>query len=206
MRLNEALSHIREIREVVSRSETFRGYRSIPIAFSGLLALAAGLVQSRLIAEPVRRLEWYFALWIGAAVVSVIAAGTGVWIHHRRHVTVTRTRLTWLAVEQFAPCLVAGAAVTVVLFIAAPESLWILPGLWSVLFSLGVLGASRLLGRTICLAGAWYLAAGLLCLGLARGEAAFSPWAMAGSFGGGQLLTAAILYFTLERNDERRES
>jgi hypothetical protein len=33
----------------------------------------------------------------------------------------------------------------------------------------------------------------------ARGEHAFSPWAMAAAFGGGQLLMAVILYVQLER-------
>jgi hypothetical protein len=32
-----------------------------------------------------------------------------------------------------------------------------------------------------------------------RGEVALSPWLMGIIFGGGQLLTAAILYLTLER-------
>jgi hypothetical protein len=43
---------------------------------------------------------------------------------------------------------------------------------------------------------------GIMCLALARGDAALSPWAMGAPFGLGQLATAAVLYWTLERNDE----
>jgi hypothetical protein len=39
---------------------------------------------------------------------------------------------------------------------------------------------------------------------LARGTHMFSPWAMALTFGVGQLLAAAVLYWNLERNHGRR--
>src|SRR5437870_2077578 len=38
MDLQEALSQISEIRQQVARSETFRGYRAAPVAFSGVVA------------------------------------------------------------------------------------------------------------------------------------------------------------------------
>jgi hypothetical protein len=47
----------------------------------------------------------------------------------------------------------------------------------------------------------FYLAAGLTSLTLARGDAAFSPWAMGLSFGIGQFLAAGVLYRTLECRD-----
>ena len=50
-------------------------------------------------------------------------------------------------------------------------------------------------------AALFYLAAGLTSLTLARGDAAFSPWAMGLSFGIGQFLAAAVLYRTLECRD-----
>ena len=40
----------------------------------------------------------------------------------------------------------------------------------------------------------------LTVLALARGDAAMSPWAMALPFGVGQMLAAAVLYSTLERD------
>ena len=61
--------------------------------------------------------------------------------------------LTWLALEQFCPCLVAGALLTIVLVRAAPESLWMLPGLWQILYSLGIFASCRLLPRADLLGG-----------------------------------------------------
>ena len=49
--------------------------------------------------------------------------------------------------------------------------------------------------------GVFYMAAGAVSLAWAQGPNAFSPWAMGVPFGVGQLLTAAMLYWTLERRD-----
>ena len=40
--LHEALERIAEIRHQMARTEVFRGYRALPVAFSGALAVAAG--------------------------------------------------------------------------------------------------------------------------------------------------------------------
>ena len=78
--------------------------------------------------------------------------------------------------------------------------------LWAILFSLGVFASSRQLPPSATLVALYYLVSGVICLALARGEHAFSPWAMAATFGVGQLLTAVVLYFGLERADGRREA
>jgi predicted membrane channel-forming protein YqfA (hemolysin III family) len=102
-------------------------------------------------------------------------------------------------VKQFLPSIAAGALLTCALVRFAEESLWMLPGLWAMLFSLGVFASCRLLPRATFWSGVYYLVAGFAALAFARDAAAFSPWAMVGTFGVGQLLTAGILYFTLER-------
>ena len=83
---------------------------------------------------------------------------------------------------------------TVVLFYAAPAELWLLPGLWQILFSLGVFASRGSLPPAIALVGFWYLACGLASLALAGGAHAFSPWAMGVPFGIGQALLAVIIY------------
>jgi hypothetical protein len=107
-----------------------------------------------------------------------------------------------MAVEQFLPSFAAGALLTGVLAYAAPADLWMLPGLWQIVFSLGVFASCRFLPRPIAAAGVWYLATGLLCL--AMGDArALSPWTMGISYGVGQSMVAGILYRTAgEGRDE----
>ena len=107
--------------------------------------------------------------------------------------------MTWLAVGQFAPCLLAGALVTIAIVRHAPEHAVLLPGLWQVFFSLGVFASCRLLPKAIVLVGVFYLVAGIVNLSRTEDLLALSPWAMAIPFCIGQLGTAALLYWNLER-------
>lgn len=200
MELREALTQITEIRLQLARTEVFRGYRAMPVAFSGVVALVAGLIQAAAIADPVEQIGPYLALWIGAAAVSALAAGVEMLIRARIATSRLTRELTWLALEQFCPSLIAGALLTIVLVRVAPENVWMLPGLWQIVFSLGIFASCRLLPRATWWVGVFYLAAGLSVLTLARGDAALSPWAMAVPFGAGQWLAAAVLYATLERD------
>jgi hypothetical protein len=100
------------------------------------------------------------------------------------------------AVEQFLPALATGVLLTlVVLRHYTPTTFWMLPGLWQIIFSLGVFASCRFLPRLMLIAGFWYLATGLLSLFLGNARA-LAPWTMGLAFGGGQLLIAAILSFT----------
>jgi hypothetical protein len=83
----------------------------------------------------------------------------------------------------------------------APETLWMLPGLWQVLVSLGVFASVRLLPRSIAFAGAWYFLSGFAVLVLASQSHALSPWTMGLPFVVGQVLMAALLYFASGEND-----
>jgi hypothetical protein len=69
-----------------------------------------------------------------------------------------------------------------------------LPGLWQIVFSLGLFASCRSLPRAMFAAAVWYLAAGLGSLAFASGDHAFSPYAMAVPYGIGQSLIALVLY------------
>jgi hypothetical protein len=200
MELRDALTQITEIRLQLARTEVFRGYRAMPVAFSGGVALLAALIQTATIADPVAGIGAYLGLWIGAAVVSALAAGLEMMIRARNAASTMTRELTWLALEQFCPCLIGGALVTVVLLRAAPESLWMLPGLWQIFYSLGIFASCRLLPRPTFWVAVFYLGTGLAVLALPHGDHSLSPWAMGVPFGVGQWLAAAVLYCTLERD------
>jgi hypothetical protein len=91
--------------------------------------------------------------------------------------------------------------VTFVLVRYVPESVWILPGLWQVVFSLGVFSSCRFLPRPMLAAGVWYLLTGLICI--ATGDSrALSPWAMGIPFGVGQLLVAGVVLFRAQEGGD----
>jgi hypothetical protein len=132
-------------------------------------------------------------LWIGTAVVSVAIVGLEAVRRSRRVHSGLADDMIQAAAEQFLPAAVAGALLTFVILRVAPESLWMLPGLWQVVFSLGVFASCRSLPRPMIAVAVWYLVSGLACLALAKGAGAFSPWAMGAPFGVGQVLAALLL-------------
>ena len=75
-----------------------------------------------------------------------------------------------------------------------------LPGLWQVVYSLGIFASCRLLPRPTFWVAVFYLASGLAVLAAARGarRSRRGRWAL--PFGAGQFLAAAVLYCTLERD------
>jgi len=197
--LRDALSQIAEIRSRVAAAERFRGYRAAPVAVTGLLAVLVAAVQPLVLPTPTEQVGGYLWLWLCTAAVGAAVAGSGIWLRHRRSRNPLAKQLTWLAVGQFAPCLAAGAVVTAVILRNAPEHAPLLPGLWQVFFSLGVFASCRLLPPAVAAVGVVYLLAGAVNLALAGGPHALNPWAMGLPFGFGQLLTAAVLYWNLER-------
>jgi hypothetical protein len=200
--LRQALVDIAEIRSQIARTEQCRALRSASVGFSGVLALIAAAIQGIWIPAPEEQVERYLGLWTVTAVLGfAVPAGRLVLRYYRSESAPLRS-VTLLAFEQIAPPLVAGALLTYTFYRTAPESLWLLPGLWSVLFSLCVFASHHLFPRATVLVGLYYLVAGFLCLLFARGEAAFSAWAMVGTFGVGQLLAAAVLYTEWERRDD----
>lgn len=205
MELRQALAQVSEIREQLARTEVFRGYRSLTVAFSGLVGLATAVIQAVWLPQPSESLGAYLALWIVAAAINIVVVGAEMWNRARLAQTDLARRTTLFAVEQFLPSLVAGGLVTFVIANSARESAWMLPGLWAVLFSLGIFASCRLLPRAVFIVAAWYLAAGIVGLACGQGDAALSPWIMGICFGGGQLLAAIVLHVTLERTNRRME-
>ncbi len=201
MELREALCQISDIRRQIARTEVFRGYRSMTVGISGVLGLLAAAFQSQWIASAQSELRQYLCLWISVAAASLIVAGAELyWQAHHAGPGLAR-EMTLLAIEQFLPCLIVGALLTLCIYRGSPQVAWMLPGLWSLTFSLGVFASCRLLPRQVFWVGVYYLVCGGGWLLYGQEGNAFSPWQMAISFGGGQLICATILYRNLERTN-----
>ncbi len=149
--------------------------------------------QALWLPRPDAQVGLYVTLWGATAVISVTLIGLDMVLRSRRLHSGLAQEMIWAAVEQFLPAGVAGGLLTLVLLQYSPDDLWMLPGLWQIVFSLGVFACCRFLPRAIFAVGIWYLVAGLACLVFAQGAQAFSPWAMGVPYGVGQLLVAAIL-------------
>ena len=194
--LQEALSEIQTIRSQVARGTEFRGYGPASIAVSGILALLVAAAQAAWMTKHARiDLTTWLSVWAGTAAVSVLLTGLETFVRARRvHVGFAR-EMVQSAIEQFLPAVTVGFLLTVVMVRAAPQDCWMLPGLWQLIFSLGVFASCRFLPRQMFAVGVWYLAAGLTCVAIGSVTRTLSPWTMGIPFGVGQLFVAGVLQF-----------
>src|SRR6195256_4961939 len=158
--LDKALADIFAIRSQIAAGTAFRGYGPAAVAATGGLALLTALIQFLWLDDPTGHPFVFFSGWAATALVS----GAMIWIEmqarSRRHHSGLADAMIHQAVEQFLPPGIAGALLVVMLWKFAPETLWMLPGLWQVFVSLGVFASVRSLPRTVAFAGAWYFVAG----------------------------------------------
>jgi hypothetical protein len=199
--LDKALADIFAIRSQIAAGTAFRGYGPAAVAATGGLALATAIVQFLWLDDPTAHPFAFFAGWTAAALVSGGMIWTEMQARSRRHHSGLADVMIHQAIEQFLPAGIAGVLLAVMLLKFAPETLWMLPGLWQVLVSLGIFASVRSLPRTVAFAGAWYFVAGFGCLLLASQSHVLSPWTMGLPFVIGQLLMAAILHFASGDHD-----
>jgi predicted benzoate:H+ symporter BenE len=193
--LNKALTDIASIRRQMAHSTEFRGYGPATLAGTGLLAVAAAGAQAFWLPDPANHIQGYLSIWIGTAVLSAALISAQMFTRSRRVHSGMADEMIRMAVEQFLPSVAAGLLITLVVVRYVPAALWMLPGIWQVIFSLGVFSSCRFLPRPIVTVGGWYLMTGLACIALADSRA-LSPWAMGVPYSVGQALVAGILLCT----------
>ncbi|HEY5213259.1 MAG TPA: hypothetical protein VIJ38_09580 [Acidobacteriaceae bacterium] len=193
--LYKALGDISSIRKQLANTTEFRGYGPATLAATGVFAILAASAQERWLPDPATHISAYLGIWISTAVLSAGLTGVQMYTRSRRIHSALSNEMLRMAVEQFVPSAAAGLLVTIVLLRYVPSATWMLPGMWQVIFALGVFSSCRFLPRPMIAAGAWYLFTGLSCLAMGDSRA-LSPWAMGISYGAGQLLVSAILLFS----------
>jgi hypothetical protein len=199
--LDKALADIIAIRSQLAAGTAFAGYGPAAVFATAGVALITAILQYFLLDDPTHKPLAFFLGWALAALSSSAMILIEMVARSRRHHSGLADAMIHQAVEQFLPSAVAGGLLAAMLWKFAPETLWLLPGLWQVLVSLGVFASVRSLPRTVALAGAWYFVAGFAVLLLASQSHALSPWTMGLPFVIGQSLMATILYFASGERD-----
>jgi len=169
--LNKALGDISSIRRQVAHSTEFRGYGPATLAGTGALAIAAAWAQALMVPDPANHIAAYLVIWIWTAALSASIIGMEMYARTRRIHSGMADEMIRMAVEQFLPSVGVGALLTFVLVRFVPGALWMIPGMWQVIFSLGVFSSCRFLPRPVAVVGAWYLLTGLACISLADNRA-----------------------------------
>lgn len=199
--LDKALADIFAIRAQIAAGTAFRGYGPAALAGTAGLASVTTILQLLWLDDPNNHLLAFFSGWIATALLSGMIIWLEMRARSRRHHSGLADAMIRQAVEQFVPAGVAGALLAVTLWMFAPATLWMLPGLWQILVSLGIFASARMLPRTVALGGAWYFVAGFCVLALSGQTQSVSPVTMGLPFVVGQLLMAALLRFASGDDD-----
>lgn len=199
--LDKALADIVAIRSQIAAGTAFRGYGAATMAATGAVALLTSFLQASLLDDPSGEPVTFFVGWAVAAALSGVMIWTEMRARSRRHHSGLADAMIHQAIEQFLPAGVAGVLLATVMWKFAPEALWLLPGLWQILVSLGIFASVRSLPRSVALAGAWYFVSGFVVVVLASQSHTLSPWTMGLPFAIGQSVMAGILHFASGDHD-----
>ncbi len=200
MELQKALEQISEIHAHVARGAVFRGYRSLPMALTGLVAVVCAALQD--VALPNPDAHAFVLEWLAAAGVCAAICGVDIWRQHNSRGGRRLRQRTLPVLAQFVPAIVVGAAITAIL--VDTEHVVLLPGLWAMLHGLGIFSSRPFLPRAVGWVSLFYLAAGAWLLLGADASVVPGPWGMGAAFGIGQAFLAIVLHVNLERVPLRR--
>jgi hypothetical protein len=197
MEYSKALSQISEIHGHLAKAEVYRGFRSLPVALSGMLGLAAAALQSRL--APLDDWSATVRYWACAGFACGLIGCTETAINYVAREDVFARRRSRKVLGQFLPGLAAGAGMTVAIAQIGEPFVPLLPGLWAVVFGLAIFSARPYLPRAAGWVALGYLAAGCAWIALPPADPARFGWVVGATFGVGQLAAAIVLLWNVER-------
>jgi hypothetical protein len=201
--LNRALADILEIRSQIAAGTAFRGYGPTTVALTGVIGLASATTQSLWPDLFAHSAQAYIIFWLVIGGICAAAIRLEMQGRSRRLHSHLADTLIGQALDQFLPAATACVFLPLFSLRFAPQSLWMTPGLWQLLVSLGIFASIRNLPRKMTLGAAWYFLSGFGCLLLASKTHSLSPWFMGIPFFFGQLLMAAMLFLSAEARHEK---
>jgi hypothetical protein len=197
MDLSRALGQLADIHQQIAKGEIYRGYRSVPVAASGIIGLAAAWAQPPALGagDPMGFVLYWTVIAVSAGLVGASEIIYNYVIHDDR----AARRHTTRVVGQFLPSVLAGAIITASFVHLSAALVPLLPGLWAICFGVGIFASRPYLPRASGWVALLYYAAGVALLWIARGPEPLRGWWVGGTFGAGQLMAAVVLYWNLER-------
>jgi hypothetical protein len=198
MEVRDALDRLDRIHDQLTKGEVYRGFRVPAVALVGCVGLLAAAAQARVVppGEP-GAFAWYWSA-IGAA-GALVGFGAAVRSYLFREDDFERRR-TRRVMGQFLPSVLAGGLLTLALARTA-AFVPLLPGVWAVVFGLGVVAVRPHLPRAVGMVGVGYVLAGGFLLAWRPAEP--PGWCVGGVFGAGHLITAAALWYGTGEDDGR---
>lgn len=180
---DRAADNLRFIRETMEAATSFTAVSGWGQVLVGTSALIAAML-----AAPLTQPAAWLLLWLGEALLAItIAVAAIVW--KARHAGIALvSRPTRKFMLSFAPPLIAGATLTLGLYRVGAVAL--LPGMWLLLYGVGVVTGGAFSVRIVPIMG--------LCFMLLGGLALLAPpgwqnWCMAAGFGGLHIVFGVLI-------------
>lgn len=201
MNIHRALSDIADIRAQLDRTEEHRGFRSLAVGGSVLFVIAGSIVQQIAVQDVSTGVVAFLSIWFWVAIASLVAVLLEMFVRG----SISRSRLVWkmngTMLREIGPCLMVGFVVTLLIAMHASEQrvvssriLWALPGLWAMVYSLGLFSCQRHLPRLSIYVVIYFLVVGAFLLGWNWYTRDAAAWQMLASFGIGQSLLGLVLF------------
>ena len=192
-----ALTQIAEIHAQIAKGEIYRGYRSVPIAASGIVGVVAAAAQSRVIdaTDPAA----FVIYWTAVAALAGAVGLSEIAYNYVVHDGAAGRRRTRRVLGQFLPAIAGAAVVTASFMHVTPHLAALLPGLWAICFGVGTFSSRPYLPSASAIVAVFFFAAGSILLWTADMSSPGNGWLVGGTFGAGQFIAAAVLYLELER-------
>lgn len=202
--VGRALEDLAEIHASIAAREVYRGWRSAPVALSGVVGLVAAVVltlRHTPSAPTADAAAAFVRTWLLVAIGACLAGCSEiVWRYLRTSRSIERRR-TQVVMRQFLPGPAAGAVIAIALVRVDPAAVVTVPGIWAIAFALGIYSARPCLPPLSVWAAAYYGVAGLFLLtrAIAAPGDMPSPWTVGATFGVGQVLGAFLIHAAIER-------
>ena len=182
---SHAFDNLRYIRETMERAGSFT---AVP-GWGGVMMGATALAAAGLASHAASPAQW-LTIWMAEAVVALLVGLFSVW--HKSNaasVSLFSAPARKFALS-FGPPLLAGAILTAVLF--RMGALGVIPGLWLLLYGVGVIAGGAFSVPIVPVMGGCFLAAGAALVLLQPTLAAADFW-LGACFGGLHIIFGAII-------------
>jgi hypothetical protein len=199
MACGRACQQLEIVADLFGRIKLYRGYSALAVAYTGLWALVGSGLEYMSVLDD--RPHGHVALWVAIALfASFPVAARMLWTYY--HSDPLAQEETRNVTSHFVLCLTAGVLVTATLVGTSSEVLARLPGIWMILFSLGIFASRPHLPPSIVHAAFFYFITGGLLLWIARQNTITPFVAMGPTFFCGQLFTAWVFHRQREGTQE----
>jgi hypothetical protein len=190
--LERALADIAEVRERLGQVQRFKGYSGLAALVSGILAMAAGVVQWLLVPAVLtpHQGRLYFAIWFACCAVSVIVNYSAIAHWYVNDATARERWQTATVGFSILPALLLGAALSFALLRA--DLIAFMPGVWCGCYGVGLVASRTTLPRAVVPICVAFLTAGAALL-FVPPAVALAPWVLPATFGLGQITIGMLV-------------